>query len=119
VNSKNLFDIFTFFFSLQRRYRSQSRDSSLGLVTGCGLYGREIGVRFLAGSRGSFLLHSFQTGSGTYLALYTMGTGGLFPQNKALVGMKLTVHLHQVPRSRMVELYLRRLLRLYDVCVIS
>jgi hypothetical protein len=45
------------------------------------------------------LFHSVQTGSGTHPVSYTMGTGGLFPP-----GMKLTIHLHPVPNSRMVEL---------------
>jgi hypothetical protein len=31
---------------------------------------------------------------------------GHFPRNKEAGGMKLTTHLHLVPRSRMVELYL-------------
>jgi hypothetical protein len=75
VNSNKLFEIFTFIF-FASRYRSQSRDSSLGLATGYGLDGGGIGVRFLAGSRDNSLLHS----SGAYLAFCTMGTGGLFPR---------------------------------------
>jgi hypothetical protein len=45
-------------------------------------------------------------------ASYPMGTGADFPRGKAEMGMKLTIHIHLVPRSRMVELYLHSPIRL-------
>jgi hypothetical protein len=49
-------------------------------------------------------LRSVQTGSGTHPASYPMDTECSFPWVKRLY-MKLTTHLHLVPKSRMVELY--------------
>jgi hypothetical protein len=40
---------------------------------------------------------------------------GFFPQVQSGRGVKLTTHLHLVPRSRMVELYLHSLIRLHGV----
>jgi hypothetical protein len=70
-----------------------SRDSSVGIVTGYGLDNRMIGVR-LPEEAGNFSLrHHYQTGSGAHPASYPMGTGGER-------GVKLTTHLHLVPRSK-------------------
>jgi hypothetical protein len=105
---------------LRRRFRSRSRDSSVGLATGYGLDGRGIGVRFLSRSRDMSLLHSFQTGSEAYPASYTMGTGDSFPGVKAPGGMKLTSHLNLVPRSRTVELCLHSPIDVFMTwCIIS
>jgi hypothetical protein len=52
------------------------------------------------------LLHSIQTDSRTHLASYLMGTEGSFSKGKVARAMKLTVSLHIVPRSKIVELYL-------------
>jgi hypothetical protein len=41
--------------------------------------GWTVGVRFTAGARGLYLLHSVQTGSGTHPVSYPMGTGSLPP----------------------------------------
>jgi hypothetical protein len=45
---------------------------------------------------GNFSHHRVQTSSGSHPASYPMGTRGSFPR-----GVKLTTHLHPVPRSRM------------------
>jgi hypothetical protein len=49
------------------------------------------------------LLHSVQTGSGANPRSYPNGTGGDFPWGLSDRGVKLTTHLHLVPRSRMVK----------------
>jgi hypothetical protein len=41
------------------------------------------GVRFSVGARDFSLLHSVETASGAHPASYLMGTGGLFPWDKA------------------------------------
>jgi hypothetical protein len=43
----------------------------------------------------------FTTVSGAYSASYSMGTRGSFAGSKAAGDVKLTTHLHLVPRSRM------------------
>jgi hypothetical protein len=55
-----------------------SRDSAVGIATGCGLDDREVGVRIPVGSRFS-LLHVVETGSEVHPTSYPMGTGGSFP----------------------------------------
>jgi hypothetical protein len=56
--------------------------------------------RFPAGA-GNFSLHyRVQNGSGAHLASYPMGTKGSFPGGKAAGSVKLTTHLHLVPRSK-------------------
>jgi hypothetical protein len=52
-----------------------------------------------------FFLHSVQNGSGAHPASYSMGTGALSLELKRH-GSELITHLHPVPGSRMVELYL-------------
>jgi hypothetical protein len=52
-----------------------------------------------------FLFHSVQTDSGADPASYPMDTG-VSPLGQSGRGVKLTTHLHLVPRSRKVELYL-------------
>jgi hypothetical protein len=67
------------------------------------------GIRFPTGAGNCSLLHHVQTGSGAHPASCPMGTRGYFPGNKAAgsQGLKLTTHLHLVPRSKeCVELYL-------------
>jgi hypothetical protein len=72
-------------------------DSSVGITVGCGL---DDGVLFLAGMRDFCLLHGVQIGSEAYLASYTIGDSFLWCK------AALTDHLHLLPRSRMVELYI-------------
>jgi hypothetical protein len=52
-------------------------------------------------SAGNFTLHHrFQTGSGAHPASYSVSIRDSLPGSKAM-GVKLTTHLHLVPRSRM------------------
>jgi hypothetical protein len=62
-------------------------------------------VQFPGGGRDFCLLHSVQTGSGAHPASCTMGMGSFFLRGKAAGDVKVTSHLHLVPKSRMVELY--------------
>jgi hypothetical protein len=48
------------------------------------------------------LFYSVHGVSGTHQAFYPMGTEGPFLLDKAAGGVKLTTHLHLVPRSRMM-----------------
>jgi hypothetical protein len=65
--------------------------------------GWRTGVRFPTGVGIFSLRHRIQTRSGTHPASYPMGTGGLFPRVQSGRGVKLTTHLHLVPRLRMRE----------------
>jgi hypothetical protein len=67
-------------------------------------------VLFPLGERDFSVLHSVQTGSGTYL----MGTGGCFLGVKQ-PGSEADRSLHLVPRTRRVELYFRFPVRLQDI----
>jgi hypothetical protein len=58
-------------------------------------------VWFPEGAGNVSLHHRVQTGSGAHPASYPMSTKGSFPQCKAAGGVKLTTHLHLVPRPRM------------------
>jgi hypothetical protein len=51
----------------------------------------------------------------TQPASYPMGTGGSLPKGKVAGGVKLTTHLHLVPRSRTVELYLHSSMCLHSI----
>jgi hypothetical protein len=88
---------YTFFF--------MSRDSSVGIASGYGLYDWMIGVRFPAGA-GNVSLRHVQTGSGTHPASYPMVPGSLS------LGVKRSVREadHSPPSSaevkERVELYL-------------
>jgi hypothetical protein len=77
-----------------------SRDSSFGIALGCGLDDRGSRVWFLAGAGNFSLHHRIQNGSGAHPASYSMGIRGSFPGVKR-PGVKLTTHLHLVPKSRM------------------
>jgi hypothetical protein len=51
-----------------------------------------------------YIILSAQTGTGAHLASYRMGTvGGPFTRRLSDRSVKLTTHLHPVPRWRMVE----------------
>jgi hypothetical protein len=52
------------------------------------------------------VLHGVQIGSGTHPASYPMGTGRYSLRRKSGQDVKLTTHLHLMPKSRMGELYL-------------
>jgi hypothetical protein len=60
-----------------------------------------IGVRIPAEARNFSLHHHVPTGFGARPASYSMGTRNSFPGSKNGRGVKLTTHLHLVPRSRM------------------
>jgi hypothetical protein len=87
---------------------ARSPDSSVGIVKNCTAV-----VQFPLGVTDFCLLLSVYTGSGAHSASYPMGTVGSFPGGKDAWGIKLTSHLHLVPRSRMVELYLHSPIRPY------
>jgi hypothetical protein len=72
---------------------------------------RKAGPRFPAGARDFSLLYSVQTGSGSQIAPYPMGTGAFSTEVKQ-ADVKLTTHLNLVPRSRMMQLYLHSFTRL-------
>jgi hypothetical protein len=97
-----------FNFLLSKRWKWMSWDTSVGIATGYGFDSR--GLIPGRGKRCS-VVYSLQTGSGAHPASYPMGTGGRFPRR----GVKLTTHLHLVPRSRMLELYLHFLICLPGV----
>jgi hypothetical protein len=62
-----------------------------------------------------FLLHIVQTVSEAHPASYPMGYLGLFPWGQSGRGVKLSTHLHLVPRSRMVELNLHSPIYLHSI----
>jgi hypothetical protein len=61
--------------------------------------------KFPAGDIYFSLLHSIETGSGANPASYPVCTGDYF-SGESGQGVKLIAHLHLVPRTTMVELYL-------------
>jgi hypothetical protein len=72
-----IFDYFPFTQSWSAELLS--RDNAVGIATGYGPDGQEVGVRVPVGA-GYFPLHVVQTGSGAHPAYYPMGTGGSFPE---------------------------------------
>jgi hypothetical protein len=78
-----------------------SRDSIVGTATDYGLNDKAAGVKNWYGQEFS-LLHVVQTGSGAH-SLLSNGYRGIFPRGKSDRGVKLTTHLHLVPRSRKRE----------------
>jgi hypothetical protein len=66
-----------------------------------------------------FFLHSFQTGSGAHPASYPKDKLGSSLEAKAGRSMKLTIHVHPVPMSKMVELYLHSPINLHSFVVTS
>jgi hypothetical protein len=81
----------------------ESRDSSVGIATGYRLDGRG---SIPGGAENFSLLYNVQTGSEAHPASYPLGTGTVSKGVKRPGGVKLINHLHLLPRSRMVELYL-------------
>jgi hypothetical protein len=72
-----------------------SRGSSVGIAAPCGVDDWDSGIRFPAGAGNFSLLHRFHIGSGGCPASSSTGTGG------SGWGVKLTIHLLLVPKSRM------------------
>jgi hypothetical protein len=81
----------------------ESRDSSVGIGTGW--------VSIYCTGRPKFFLFSVTFGP-TLGPTQTSIQWGLFPRGQSDKVVKLTTHLHQLPKSRMVELYLH-----YPVCL--
>jgi hypothetical protein len=77
----------------------RSWDNSVDTAKGYGLDGRGFD------SRHSYIF--FSTASDPNY--YSVGTGGLFPRGLSKKCLKMTTHLHLLPRSRIVELYLHSL----------
>jgi hypothetical protein len=73
-------------------------DSSVGIALGYGLDDRGSRVPFPAGAGNFSLHHRVQNGSGAHPASYPMSTKGSFTGGKAAGGVKLTTHLHLVPK---------------------
>jgi hypothetical protein len=65
-----------------------------------GVWSRWSEVRVPAGDGNFSPYHHVQTGSGAHKASYPVCTRGSFPAGKAVGFVKLTTHLHLVPRSR-------------------
>jgi hypothetical protein len=89
----------------------EKRKFSVGIATGYGLDG--------AGSipGGSKIFPSAQLPGQNWdpLSLLSNEHRGLFPRGYSGRGVKLTTHIHLVPSSRKVELYLHSLLRLHGI----
>jgi hypothetical protein len=64
------------------------------------------GVRSPAGAKDFSSILCVQTGSEAHPASCTVGTGVFFPGLKRGRGIKLTIHPHLVPRSRMCMSYI-------------
>jgi hypothetical protein len=97
---------------------SQIQNTIICLFINCShlwVKGWTAGVRFQAGARDFSLLHRVQTCSGAHPAYYPMGTGVSFPRGCSGRGVKLTIALHLVLRSSMMELYLHSPIRLHGV----
>jgi hypothetical protein len=62
---------------------SETRGSSVGIVTGYELDGRGSAVRFPAGAGNVFSLHRVKTLSGGHPASHPMDTGFSFPEGEA------------------------------------
>jgi hypothetical protein len=58
-------------------------------------------LNYISRSCGFSLLHCVQSGSGANPASYPMSAKGILPSGKNGRSVKLTTHLHLVPRSRM------------------
>jgi hypothetical protein len=63
------------------------------------------------------LLHGAQTGPGAHPASYPVSTGDSSQGVEVAGEVKLTIHLHVVPMSRMMELYLHSLTCLYGIMI--
>jgi hypothetical protein len=80
-----------------------SQDSSVRIVSR--LWGWKTGSRSREGERYFFSVAARKILGSTQPPIQCV-KGVLFPEGKAVVGVKLTTHLHLMPRSRMMELYL-------------
>jgi hypothetical protein len=94
--------LFTFSYRTQMR---RARDSSVGIATGCGQNGRGVGVRVPVGS-GIFSPPPRPDRLWGPPSLLSDMYHGLLPRGLSGRGVKLTTHLHLLPKLRMMELYL-------------
>jgi hypothetical protein len=93
---------------------SDSRDSVVGIATGYGLDDRGVGVRVPVRSR----IFSSPRHPERFWGppnLISNGYRGLFPRRENGRGVRLTIHLQLVPRSRKCELYIHSPIRLHGV----
>jgi hypothetical protein len=105
---KLTFHIFTFL----ALFYAGSRDSSIGRAkAACCM----AGFRVPAWARNISQLYSAQAGSGAQLSLLSNMHVGLCTRDKSDWSVKLTIHLHLVSRSRMVELYPQSQTRVHGV----
>jgi hypothetical protein len=87
--------------------QERSPDRSVGIATAQ--------PGFNSGQRQDFfLLHSVETGSGVHPASYPMGAKDLSPRPRGK-GVKLTSHLHLVPKYLMEETYLHSFIRTHGM----
>jgi hypothetical protein len=77
------------------------RNSSVSIALGYRLKDQGSRVRFPAGAGNFSLHHGVQNGSGSHPASYPMCTRGSYPGCESGRGVKLTTHLHLVPRSKL------------------
>ena len=71
-------------------------------------------ARFLAETRVIYFFQQVQTGSVAHLTLYSIGTGVSSRRNNVR-GVKLTTHLHPVPRFKLIG---GRPLSLHPLCAL-
>jgi hypothetical protein len=81
-------------------YVNSSWYSSVGIVTGLWTKRRRTGTRFAVEIRSFSPLLNVQTGSEALPAFCLMCTGIFFPGRQTGPEMKLTTHLHLVPRLK-------------------
>jgi hypothetical protein len=91
-----------------------STENSVGIVTGYGLANCVVGVPFLAEAR-FFCIPQCPDRLWDPPSLLSNEYQGLFPGWYSGWGVKLATHLHLVPRSRIVELYLHSPICLHDI----
>jgi hypothetical protein len=90
-----------------------NRGSSVGIATGW-----TVGVRFSTGARDFIFSTVSRWALGLTQHLFN-GTGGSFPGSKTLGGVKLAAHLHLLPMSRVIDLYLHPPYELTTWCLIN
>jgi hypothetical protein len=92
-----------------------SRDSSVVTALGYRLDDRDSRDRFPEEAGNFSFHHSVQNGSGAHPASYSMHTRVSFPGGKSGWGVKLTTHIHLVPRSKNAWSYTSTPIRLHGV----
>jgi hypothetical protein len=85
-------------------------DSSIVIATGW-----TVGIRTPVRAREFSLLNNVQTGSGAHPDSYQADTGDCYSGGKEAGDVKLTTHLHLVPKSKMMELCVHSPIRLHGL----